>query len=439
MSQVTTQNQRRRSETVAPRRRGDGQAHRDELAQLAATAPVLLQLPDLFPNETGHVTSQPSMAVVAPQTPAPTEPTPTEPTPIEPTPHGTIPPEATADQPDADEPVAGEPLSPSQTGHDQTGHYQTVYGDTQTTGYETATWQTLESSEPAIGAAKVESPADPRLHPPVPDAGQDPAEGTASTISIPTWPIRGRQESAGPINDRPTSATPASTTVAMTTTDVATSTDVATTQALATPALATPDTGVESAENSEGTSHDESSTDGFSTADTLPWQRESESSPSGVIADWTQFGGRLFVGLLSTLLVAALAWSIWGGEEAAPEVTDPLSNPVVADEGDQEQGEIDGSSTASDVGTSLAMEPVAEQDAASTPPLGGLQATPVVNADPYVTTASGVIPAEPADEDIDTFTIRTLRPSKTNTQEDFHSRDVRVGQPTEQYNDSIYR
>jgi hypothetical protein len=51
MSQVDSPNSQSRSGSVTPRRRGDEHAQSDELATLAATAPILLQLPDLHPNQ----------------------------------------------------------------------------------------------------------------------------------------------------------------------------------------------------------------------------------------------------------------------------------------------------------------------------------------------------------------------------------------------------
>jgi hypothetical protein len=128
----------------------------------------------------------------------------------------------------------------------------------------------------------------------------------------------------------------------------------------------------------------------------LPWESNSEV----VVGNWTELGGKLFVGLLSTLLVVVLAM-----------------DPVASD------GDVEKTETAP----------------------GGLRMLPSssdINSDPYVTTASGQMPADPMDGPADTFTIRPLRPSvatPTSTPSNADDSNVRVGQPTEQFNDTIYR
>ena len=170
----------------------------------------------------------------------------------------------------------------------------------------------------------------------------------------------------------------------------------------------------------------------------LPW----DSGNEVVVGNWTELGGRIFVDLLSTLLIVTLAWSIWHGDEPKPNIKDPVlgadaSPEIEADDADEQ----------SRIATSLAMDPVADQnDSTNVGIPGGLQMKPSrdVNADPYVTTASGQMPADPSDDlgQIDTFTIRTLRPSAEGPNfpgSNANTPNARVGQPTEQFNDSIYR
>jgi hypothetical protein len=88
------------------------------------------------------------------------------------------------------------------------------------------------------------------------------------------------------------------------------------------------------------------------------------------------------------------------------------------------------------------MEPFVET---RTVGIGGIEQTAdrigTSTIDPYVTAASGALPANTADAHQDNaFTIHTLRPAAdTASNYNQSSPSVRLGQPTEYPNDSFYR
>lgn len=173
----------------------------------------------------------------------------------------------------------------------------------------------------------------------------------------------------------------------------------------------------------------------MSDEDDEEFEGTTDSTTKEVPADWTEMGGRIFVGLLSILLGVAITWSAVNRDETEPNIDDRLNGSKAEVETPPTPEELK-------VTPSLAMEPFVET---RTVGIGGIEQTAdrigTSTIDPYVTAASGALPANTADAHQDNaFTIHTLRPAAdTASNYNQSSPSVRLGQPTEYPNDSFYR
>jgi len=161
-----------------------------------------------------------------------------------------------------------------------------------------------------------------------------------------------------------------------------------------------------------------------------------DSDPQVVRGDWSQMGGRIFVGLLSILVVVAIASSVFQGGETKPNVDDPLHQTRM-----KAEVEEDPASNDTNVKPSLVMEPFV---ARATEIVGVEQTAERIatsTTDPYVKAVSGELPVEATDDlqgsDFVTHTLRPAADPATKFNQSYPS--VRLGQPTEYPNDSFYR
>jgi hypothetical protein len=368
MSQTTT-GTRVRSGSVTPRRRGDELAPRDEFAALVAMTPILLQLPDLHPNEGASPQSEYFASSPIVDTSAPVLPE--------------------TDRPETDLAGATSGLS---------GPSIRVGGSS--AGMSEGTWTVTENLEQAV---KRDSSLAAPVNAPVSESWSDETKYPENTGVENTGAENTGAENTGDEN------TGVENTGAENT--GAENTGAENTGAENTGAE---NTGAENARAENIGVASSGSESESETADSLPWE-----TTETVVGHWTEMGGRIFVGLLSILLVVTLTWSIISDGEQENDIPDPLSNTEAAD--------VSEPGPAAEINTSLSMQPV---DGAASRAEGVS----------YVTTASGEMPAAPIEDgSLDSFTIRTLRPSADRTNLPTEPPSYRVGQPMEYSNDSINR